>query len=162
MNGGGNAPDNHKENTTMLSNLDIFSDDQAVTATAVSTNYVDVGTFAGQGEPIDLLVKVKEAFNNLTTLQVQVQQCDTTGGTYTTVAETPAIPLASLVAGYKFKLQHLPDVKQRYIKLNYVVVGTAPTTGKIFAACVPDGADAPIVDGLYFSPTNPTGAAATA
>lgn len=146
----------------MLSNLDIFSDDQAITATAVSTNYVDVGAFAGRGEPIDLLTRVTTAFNNLTSLQVQVQECDTTGGSYVTVAETPAVLLASLVAGYDFKLQYLPNVTKRYIKLNFVVVGTAPTAGKVFAAAVPAGADAPVVDGLYFSPTNPTGAAATA
>lgn len=146
----------------MLSNNDVFSDDQAITATAVSTNYVDVGVFAGQGEHIDMLLQVTETFNNLTSLQVQIMECATTGGTYVAATETPAILLASLVAGYKFKLQCLPKVTSRYIKLNYIVVGTAPTTGKVFSAVTPQGVDASFADGLYFKPRNPTGAAATA
>lgn len=145
----------------MLSNLDIFSDDQAITADAASTNYVDVGKFAGRGEPIDILIRVTEAFNTLTSMHVSVQQCDTTGGTYTDVVSTPEILLASLVVGYEFKIQFLPNVNQRYIKLHFDITGTAPTTGTIFAAVEP-GVDAPYIDGLYFSPTNSTGAASTA
>ena len=142
----------------MLSNLDIFSDDQAITADAASTNYVDVGDYAGRGEPVDVLVRVTEAFNTLTSLHVSVTECDTVDGSYTDVASTPEIPLASLVVGYDFKLRFLPAVSKRYIKLHYDVTGTAPTTGKIFAA-LEAGEDAPYMDGLYFSPRNPTGAA---
>ena len=145
----------------MLSKLDMFSNNQAITATAASTNYVDVGLFAGRGEKVDVLVRVSEAFNNLTSLHVSVTECDTVDGAYTDVASTTEIPLASLIAGYDFKINVLPAVSKRYIKLHYNVTGTAPTTGKILAA-LEAGEDATYVDGLYFSARNPSGGAATA
>jgi hypothetical protein len=147
----------------MRSNFDIFSDDQAITATAFSTNYVDVGEFAGKGEPIDIEAKVTEAFTNLTNLEVGVYQCDTTGGVYTEVMSLPVVLLATLVQGYRFKLNFLPDVNQRYIKLKYTVTGTAPDAGEIAAQITaPGGVDRSYEDGQYFSPRNPSGAAATA
>lgn len=145
----------------MRSNLDIFSDDQAITADAASTNYVDVGKFAGRGEPVSIRVRVTEAFNNLTSMHVSVTECDTTGGSYTDVVSTPEVLLASLVVGYEFVLRFLPKVTDRYVKLHYDITGTAPTTGKI-AAEVVEGEDFPFVDGLYFDPRNPSGAASTA
>lgn len=145
----------------MRSNLDIFSDDQAVTADAASTNYVDVGKFAGTGEPIPIRVRVTEAFNNLTSLHISVTECDTTGGSYTDVMSTPEILLASLTLGADLVIRYLPKVTDRYIKLHYDITGTAPTTGKI-AAEVVVGEDFPFVDGLYFSPRNSSGAASTA
>ena len=145
----------------MLSNFDIFSDDQAITADAASTNYVDVGDFAGRGEPVDVLIRVTEDFDLLTSLHVSVQQCDTTGGTYADVASTAEVVLADLVVGYEFKIRFLPLVTQRYIKLHYDVTGTAPTAGKIFAA-VEAGEDFPYEDGLYFDGRNTSGAASTA
>lgn len=145
----------------MLSNLDIFSDDQAITADAVSTNFVDVGKHAGKGEPIDILVRVTTAFDNLTSLHVSVQECDTTAGTYTDVLSTPEVVLADLAIGYEFVIRYLPKVTDRYIKLHYDVTGTAPSAGKIFAA-LEHGEDFPFRDGIYFSPRNPTGAASTA
>lgn len=146
----------------MRSNLDIFSDAQAITGDALSTNYVDVGKFAGQGEPIPIRVKVMEDFNNLDSLHVSVFECDTTGGTYTEVLSTPEVPLASLTQGYEFVIQYLPKVSDRYIKLKYVTTGAAePTQGKITAEIV-SGKDFPYKDGLYFSPRNSSGAEATA
>ncbi len=43
------------------------------------------------------------------------------------------IPLASLVLGYKSPVITLPMKMERYIRLNYTVTGTAPTTGKVTA-----------------------------
>lgn len=145
----------------MLSNMDIFSDDQAITVDVVSTNYVDVGKFAGDGEPVDILIRITQAFNNLTSLHVSLQKCDTTGGIYTDVISTAEIPLASLVKGFEFNITYLPRLTDRYVKLHYEVTGTAPTTGKVFAA-LEAGEDMPYREGLYLSPRNPTGAAASA
>lgn len=147
----------------MRSNFDIFSDDQAITATAVSTNYVDVGKFAGKGEPIEIEVRVTTSFATLTSLTVDVAQCATVAGSYVVIESYPTVVLASLVAGYKFKINFLPDVNNRYIKLNYTVVGTNASAGTIAAEIVaPGGVDESYEDGLYFSPRNSDGAAATA
>ena len=145
----------------MLSNMDIFSDDQAVTASAASSNFVFVGKQFMPGEPVDILVRVTTTFATLTSLTVAVQECDTESGSYATVASTAAIPAASLVKGYEFKLNYLPRVTKPYVKLLYTVAGSNATAGKIFAA-LEAGEDEPYRDGLYLSPRNPTGAAATA
>ena len=129
----------------------VLSDHQAVTADAGSTNIWDLGA---QGTPvgwisaygrdmgegyheIPMLVEVTEAFNNLTSLTISLQVDDNAAfSSAATVATSAAIPLASLTAGYVFELfGRLPKgVNERYVRLYYDVTGTAPTTGKIFAA----------------------------
>ena len=114
----------------------MFSDKQTFTATAISTNVLDFGlpsinprTWAviktnhgGVDHPI--VIKVGAAFTGLTSIQVNLQtSADDT--TYTTVMSTAAIPVATLVAGYEFGFVTLPlQVPQRYMRLQYVVVGT--------------------------------------
>ena len=129
----------------------MFSDGQAITATAASTDAIDLGvsdipanhTFAVAGDngasciPIDIVVT--EAFNNLTSLAVSVEMDDNTGfSSATTIFTTPAVVLASLRVGYRFRqLVELPEgLTERYVRLRYTVVGTAPTTGKVTAGVV--------------------------
>jgi len=145
----------------MLSDLDRLSVQQAITGDAASTYHVDVGKYAGRGEPIDIVVRVVQTFTNLTSLHVSVQECDTTDGTYADVVSSEEVLLAALVAGYDFRIKYLPKADERYIKLHYDVTGSAPDAGKIDAFIEP-GEDEPYKDGLYFSPRNPTGAAASA
>jgi hypothetical protein len=136
----------------IIDNTLVLSDHQAVTADAGSTNVWNLqaqgtpygwisayGRDAGEGfAEIPLLIEVTEAFNNLTTLQVLVQTDDNAAfSSATTIGQTAAIPLASLVAGYKFSIQRMPKgVTEQYVRLYYDVTGTAPSTGKIFAAVV--------------------------
>jgi hypothetical protein len=135
----------------IIDNTLVLSDHQAVTADAGSTNVID---FGAQGTPygwvsaygrdmgdgfmeIPLLVEVTEAFNNLTSLQVSAQTDDNAAfSSATTVVLGPAVLLASLVAGYRFNaLARVPKgTGEQYFRLYYDVTGTAPTTGKIFAA----------------------------
>lgn len=145
----------------MLSNLDIFSDAQAVTATAVSTNAVYVGKFAGQGEPIDIVARVVADFATLTSLAVSIREATTEGGSYTDIISVPTVALASLVIGYEFKFTFLPRVESPWIKLNYTVTGSNATAGKI-TALLRAGRQGVYKDGLFFKPRNPTGAASTA
>jgi hypothetical protein len=127
----------------------LFSDKQAITATAASTNIVDLGATGtvygaaspvardiGPGTDIPLFVGVVESFNNLTSLSVAIQTDDNVGfSTPTTIWTGPAYVLADLAAGKKYLLpDRLPiGVNERYVRLNYTVVGTAPTTGRITA-----------------------------
>lgn len=129
----------------------LFSDAQAVTATAASTNVIDLGktgTVAGEGAalprdigpgvPIPLRVQVVEDFNNLTSLAVALQVSTDEAFTSPVTVEAQTIALASLKAGGVFGgLYHVPrGTNLRYARLNYTVTGTAPTTGKVTAGIV--------------------------
>lgn len=126
-----------------------FSEDQAVTATAISTNVielVDAGTVPhesaaiarnlGAGEPLPLLIQVTEDFATLTSLTITVETSAAAGLTSPTVlATTGAIPVASLKAGYKPSLRFFPEgTLLDFVGLRYTVAGSNATTGKVSAA----------------------------
>lgn len=119
----------------------LFSENQAITGTAASTNVVDLGAARAMlgGQEIPLAITVTEAFNTLTSLTITVETDDAdTFGSATTVYTTPAIPLADLTKGKKLHPPfRLPlAIKERYVRLKYTVTGANPTTGKITAGVV--------------------------
>lgn len=125
----------------------MFSENQAITASGVSENILDLGApgtvpygsalvrSLGDGEPVPIVVQVTEGFNNLTDLSISVEVDDNSGfASAKTVATSGAIALADLLAGYKFNPRFIPrGVNERYMRLQYTVGGAAPTTGKITA-----------------------------
>ena len=116
----------------------LFSNKQAITATAVSTDSVDTGSTkdVGKDGSVSLCVQVTETFTLLTSLAIAIQtDSDSAFGTVETLA-TVTVPLASLKAGYKLPIITLPQGCKRYIRLNYTVAGTAPNAGKIMAGIV--------------------------
>ncbi len=129
----------------IFNNQELFSDKQAITATADSTNVIDIGVPGtpydargplnydiGKGTMIPLTVTVTEDFNNLTTLEISVQTGSTTG--LGTEVASQTIALADLRAGALFNLVTLPiGVEERYLGIVYTVAGTAPTTGRVTA-----------------------------
>jgi hypothetical protein len=123
----------------ILDKQNLFSDDQAVTTTAVSTNVIDLGVAgANKGEPIDILVQVTTTFAGGTSIQLGVG-CDTVAAfsSETTLQTTAAIALASLVQGYQFTVSVIPTGVERFMRLTYTVVGTM-TAGNITAGLVLD------------------------
>lgn len=120
----------------------LFSDDQAITATAVSTNVIDLGVPGtpygavaplnqdiGKGNKVCFLAQVTEDFNNATSVQVTIETGATTALGTAVLSET--ILLADLVAGKQSVIQVLPtQLTERYLGVRYTVVGTAPSTGK--------------------------------
>lgn len=134
----------------IIDNTLVFSDHQAITADAASTNIWDLGA---QGTPvgwisaygrdmgegaheIPMLVQVTEAFDNLTSLTISLQVDDSAGfGSPATVASV-TIALAALTVGRVVSLLgRLPQgTNERYVRLYYDVTGSNPTVGKIFAA----------------------------
>lgn len=130
----------------------VLSDAQAITATARSTNIIDMGAAGtayghaaalardvGKATNIPILVTVVEAFNNATSVTVQLEVDDDPAfGSPTIVAVGPAIPLASLTLGSQinFPAQLPVGVNERFLGLRYTVAGVAPTVGKITAAIV--------------------------
>ncbi|HBV6399049.1 hypothetical protein INQ73_09200 [Klebsiella pneumoniae] len=119
----------------LLDQQALFSAAQAITATTASTNVIDTGSNKDVGKygDIPLLIQVVEGFNNLTSLTVTVQTDDNSAFSSAADVLSMTIPLASLVLGYKSPVITLPMKMERYIRLNYTVTGTAPTTGKVTA-----------------------------
>lgn len=119
----------------------LFSDAQAVTQTAASTNVVH--TALGKlkeisfGTPIALLIQVVEDFATCTSVKVAVETAvDEAFTTPVTLAETAAILVADLKAGYKFPINYMPKGNLGYTRLKYTVAGSNATAGKITAGFV--------------------------
>jgi hypothetical protein len=138
----------------LLDKQNLFSSDQALTATAVSTNVIDrqAGGFAfttdtlgntppedpGLSPELEVLCTVTEDFSGGTSVQVQVCADDAAAlSSPTVLLSSAAIAVASLKKGYQFRIAIPPGMAaaDRYIGLNYVVVGT-PTLGKVTAGIV--------------------------
>lgn len=124
----------------------LLSDQQGITATAASTNTIDMGATGtivghsapierdvGQGRPIPFLVQVTEDFNNVTSLELQLQTDDNETFSSATTVVSETIPLTGLKAGEQMAISVLPRKLERYVRMNYVVVGSAPSTGKVTA-----------------------------
>lgn len=139
--------------------LGTFSLDQAITATAASTDVVDLGATGtpkpghttaltrdiGKGTPIPIRIQVTETFATLTSLTVAIEVDDNSSfSSATTVLATQAIPLASLVAGYVFNIEFIPrNTNERYVRLYYTVAGSNATAGKVTAFIVEAGQSNP-------------------
>lgn len=129
----------------ILSAQQLFSDDQAITASADSTNVIDLGVPGtpfgaaaalnrdiGKGAKIPILAQVTADFNNLTTLEFKISTGATTA--LGTEIASQTIALADLVAGKQLNFDVLPNaIVERYLGMEYVVVGTAPSTGTVTA-----------------------------
>ena len=125
----------------------LFSNAQAITATALSTNVVDLGVAGtpydaaaplnndkGKGAKIPVLIQVVQDFNTLTSLTVTIEVSPNSNMTGSTVLATEVILLADLVAGKQTFTQVLPNgADQRYLAVRYTVTGTAPTLGQVTA-----------------------------
>jgi len=121
----------------IFSKESIFSDQQAITASAASTNVIDTGVNGadlGKGVPMPILIQVTEDFNTLTSLTVDLEVDDNEGMASAKVVQSASVLLADLVAGKQVPISWIPrGMDERYWRLSYTVVGTDPTTGKITA-----------------------------
>lgn len=141
----------------VLDQLSLFSDAQAITATASSTNVYDLGEMGvaaynsiqlkrnlGKAMATPLLIQVVEDFDNLTSLQfiVQTDDSDAFGSPKDVMSVT--VPLAELKAGFICPIDKLPrGIVERFLRIRFVVSGAAPTQGKVTAGVVV------AVDGAY-------------
>jgi hypothetical protein len=117
------------------------------TGSTASTNIVDLGVARDIGgavtDQLMLLCQIVTAFTSggAGTLQVQFQTAPDNGsgapGSWSTLVQSDAIAVASLVAGYKFLPGELLGGTQRFIRLNYVIGTAAMTGGTLKAALVP-------------------------
>ena len=128
-----------------------FSSDTGDSPTTIgstaSANIIDLGIARDIGgavtDQLMLLCEVTTAFTSGggATLQVQFQTAPDNGsgspGTWSTLAQSDLIPVASLVQGYKYLPGELPGGTQRFVRLNYVIGTAAMTGGVLRAALVP-------------------------
>lgn len=125
---------------------------QAVTASAVSENTIDLGPGVrdlGPGEPLKIAVTVDESFATATSVTIKVISSAAADLSAATVlSQTDAIPIANLTAGRKPILIPVPrhvlaaqPIGQRYLGLAYTVGGSNATAGKFTANVVLDGQD---------------------
>lgn len=127
----------------------IFSENQAITATAISQNVIQfpangiipydaaaITRNLGAGTPVPMLLQIVQSFNTLTSLTITLETSAAADlSSSTVIATTGAIPLAQLVAGAKPMARFLPDATLlAFVGLRYTVAGTNPTLGQITAA----------------------------
>lgn len=128
-----------------------YSDKQAITVTAVSTNVVDagptknaaVGRDIGLSGRLYLFINVSTTFTGGTSLAATLQD-SADNSTWADIAGVGGvIPLANLTAGKAFQVG-LPIPTRRYTRVNYTVVGTM-TAGAVSAHLI----DGPIYSFAY-------------
>lgn len=133
---------------TILDKYLQYSDKQAITATAVSTNVVDagatknpaIGRDLGAGNPLYLFLNVSATFTaaGAATLQATLQD-SADNATFVDVASLGPFSLAQLTAGKGFWVG-FPIPTRRYTRVNYTVA-TGPMTAGVVSAHIVDGAN---------------------
>lgn len=108
----------------------LVSDAQALTATAASTDFIDLGQERrlGVGEPMAVVISCDVAMGGTTpTLVATLQSDDNTS--FSSAASVVVSPtFSSFAAGAKYVLPIPPGVAtERYVRVNYTLGGTSPT-----------------------------------
>lgn len=119
----------------LLDNTLVFSEAQAVTASAASTNIVDQKAAGDAYGALWVVAKVVDAdFATLTSLTVGVQTDSASNfSSAVTLASSGAIAAAALTEGEFICCFRLPADCKRYIRLYYTVGGSNATAGKVTA-----------------------------
>ncbi len=115
----------------LLDTQNLFSDDQAITATAASNNVVRFGL--GDISFVPLLIQVTEDFATLTSLTVKVQTASDSAFTTPVDLASVTVAAADLKAGKILPINYIPKGNLGYMRLYYTVTGSNATAGKITA-----------------------------
>ncbi|QPT15228.1 hypothetical protein I6G37_09925 [Serratia rubidaea] len=135
----------------ILDYLNMFSQAQAVTASAASTDIIDLGPLyagndvrdIGPGYPVEFFAQVaaNAAAGGSATVTISLQTSKTSDfASATTLLQTGAIAVADLKVGYRY-VGTVPHGVQRYLRVNYAVA-TGPLTAGAFTSGLLLDADA--------------------
>lgn len=128
----------------IIDSLNEYSDAQAVTGGAPSTNTIDHGV-AGETIGNELYLHVHtdaEDFATLVGLTVSLQTSDTEGFiAATTLWTSPQILAADLTANTLLARVRVPAGRLRYTRMSYAVAGSNATAGAINAFLSPSVQD---------------------
>lgn len=134
---------------------------QAITATAISTNVMDLRQPGGTPAVVDngilgadlfLIVQTIAAFNTLTSLTITLESdsASTLASAPVVHFSTGAIALASLTANTVLARIALPSADyKRYLGLRYTVTGSNPTLGSLLAYLALDHGKSPVYAGGF-------------
>lgn len=114
-----------------IDKLLVMSLDQAITATAVSTDTLDLQKASTSVNRLPVLVRGKNLSPTTATITVQLQQ-SSDNSTWETIETSRAYTGAELIAGTVAEVM-LPVKTKRYVRLNYVVASGPFTAGTVFA-----------------------------
>lgn len=126
-----------------LDKENMFSEGQAVTATALSTNIVELGGGdAGSSEEISLFVNAGAAYTGTGTIAVSILTAaalNPAGDALDSPVTLATYPVGNeaLTSGGKLLAARLPHGCKRYLRLNYAVTGTL-SGGNILAGLAAD------------------------
>jgi hypothetical protein len=122
----------------MYDKLNTFGTEQAVTATAASTDIIDLGAVRdiGNGEPLELVILCTETAtaSGSATVTFDLETDDNSGFSSAVVlASSGAIGKAALTAGTEVLRVKVPLNVERYLRINYTVATGPLTAGKFTA-----------------------------
>jgi hypothetical protein len=140
----------------IFDSTNLFSDAQAITATAVSTNVIDFGATdtpkhavnaitrdVGKGRAVDLFIQSVEDFDSAAndgtlTVTLELDAAEAFGGGADQSIDLGTFAEADLVAGFRVPIHKLPlTTSLRYARLAYTVAGSGNfTAGKVTAGFV--------------------------
>jgi len=107
------------------------SSEQALTASAASTDVIDLGSDRniGPGEPLWLCVAVREALAGTTpTIKIEIETDDNSGfASAAKIAASPTFSGASEFPAGKMVVIPVPYQNERYLRAYYTLGGTTPT-----------------------------------
>lgn len=125
----------------LLSKQQNFSEAQALTVTAVSTNVIDLGATAtvlgspvalvrdiGPGQEIDILIQLDVDSGGTSPTVVATLEVDDNEGFASAKVVATSTLLAAGSAGDTLDLNWIPvGTDERYMRINYTLGGTSPT-----------------------------------
>ncbi|MBR4592302.1 MAG: hypothetical protein IKO35_03755 [Elusimicrobiaceae bacterium] len=116
----------------LLDQNGVLSEKQAITATAASTNVVDLGA-AGNFAPggMYVLARVDVDFATLTSLKIALETAANSNFSDATELASGSFLAAALTAGKQLLAVAIPVGVKRYLRAKYTVTGSNATAGKV-------------------------------
>ena len=124
----------------ILDNQALFSDAQAVTADAASTNVIKMKGEVANGTPVEIFIQLMEGFKSAEVSSVAVKVQTSATENFSSVTDLVSETLSALTAGTRAKIKFLPKGNKGYIRLYYDLTFqtgvSAATAGKVTAGIV--------------------------